>query len=50
LSVHWVFVTALASQLPAEAGSWLRQQEMFSTAIGSLVTTSRTATPAQTQL
>ena len=50
LSVHWVLVTAFASQLPAGAGSWLRQQEMFRTAIGSLVTTSRTAMPAQTQL
>jgi hypothetical protein len=49
-SVHWVLVTAFASQLPAAAGRWLRQQEMFRTAIGSLVTTSRTATPAQTQL
>ena len=49
-SVHWVLVTAFASQLPADAGSWLRQQEMFRTAIGSLVTTSRTAMPAQTQL
>ena len=27
----------------------MRQQDTFSTAIGSLVTTSRTATPAQTQ-
>jgi hypothetical protein len=43
-------VTAFASQLPAEAGSWLRQHEMFRTAIGSIVTTSRTATPAPTQL
>jgi hypothetical protein len=50
LSVHWVFVTAFASHPPADAGSWLRQQEMFRTAIGSLVTTSRTAMPAQTQL
>ena len=50
LSVHWVLVTAFASQPPAAAGSGLRQQEMFRTAIGSLVTTSRTAMPAQTQL
>jgi hypothetical protein len=42
--------TAFASQPPAAAGSWLRQQEMFRTAIGSLVTTSRTAIPAHTQL
>jgi len=34
-------VTAFASQLPAEAGRSWRQQEMFSTAIGSLVTTIR---------
>ena len=49
-SRHWVFVTAFASQLPALAGTSLRQQEMFRTAIGSLLTTSRTAMPAQTQL
>ncbi|CAM5525419.1 hypothetical protein SHIRM173S_05546 [Streptomyces hirsutus] len=42
-------VTAFASQLSADAGSGLRQQQMFRTAIGSLVTTSRTAMPAQTQ-
>src|SRR4051812_8709918 len=49
-SVHWVLVTAFASQPPTAAGSWLRQQEMFRTAIGSLLTTSRTAMPAQAQL
>ena len=49
-SVHWVLVAAFASQPPAAAGSGVRQQEMFRTAIGSLVTTSRTAMPAQTQL
>jgi hypothetical protein len=43
-------VAAFASQLPADAGSGVRQLEMFRTAIGSLVTTSRTAMPAQTQL
>ncbi|PZG90429.1 hypothetical protein C1I97_30560 [Streptomyces sp. NTH33] len=40
-------VTAFASQLPTDAGSRLRQQQMLRTAIGSLVTTSRTAMPAQ---
>ena len=49
-SVHWVLVAAFASQLPADVGSGVRQQETFRTAIGSLVTTSRTAMPAQTQL
>src|SRR5919112_4406792 len=43
-------MTAFASHPSADAGSWLRQQEMFRTAIGSLVTTSRTAMPAQAQL
>ena len=48
--MRWVVATAFASHPSADAGSWLRQQEMFRTAIGSLVTTSRTAMPAQTQL
>lgn len=48
-SVLCVLATALASQTPADPGSWVRQQEMFSTAIGSLVTTSRTAIPAHAQ-
>ena len=43
-------VTAFASQPPAAPGSGVRQQDTFSTAMGSRVTTSRTATPAQTQL
>ena len=50
LSKHCVLVTAFASHPPTDPGSWLRQQEMFRTAIGSLLTTSRTAMPAQTQL
>ena len=49
-NVLWVRVTAFASQPPADPGSGVRQQDTFSTAMGSLVTTSRTATPAQTQL
>src|SRR3954468_6111558 len=48
--VHCVLAAAFASQLPADGGSGVRQHEMFRTAIGSLVTTSRTAMPAQTQL
>lgn len=49
-SVPWVLVTALASHPLVDPGRLVRQREMFSTAIGSLDTTSRTATPAPTQL
>jgi hypothetical protein len=49
-SVLCVWVTAWESHLPVASGSGVRQQEMLSTAIGSRVTTSRTAMAAHAQL
>src|SRR6201991_3013884 len=45
----WVWAAAFASHPRAASGRSLRQHEMFRTAIGSLLTTSRTATATQVQ-